>query len=479
MLWLDTYNPSVAHEIDNSNVFKNGKEVGEVAKGLFGHYYDIKFNENLNNMIQDTKEAMNNKEKIITEASFVYKDNFCSIDLLKCDGEELEVYEVKSSTEIKDIYLDDISYQVYVLLSLGYKVKKACLVYVNNTYKRNRELELDKLFNIEDVTNIVYNKQEDVKINIKKINEYMEQKNEPTEEIGLHCMNPYPCPFFKYCTRKLPENNIFNLRGMTNNTKFKLYNKGIYKYQDLLNENINPKYKQQIEFTLYNKDDYINIDKIKIFMKNLYYPLYFLDFETYQQPIPKYNGIRPYMQIPFQYSLHYLEKESSKLEHKEFLAKPNIDPRRELAEALVRDIPSNSCVLAYNMKFEKMVIKDLANNYQDLSSKLMNIHDNMYDLMIPFKDRDYYTKEMNGSFSIKYVLPALFPSDPSLDYHNLDLIHNGEEAMSQFAELGNKTIEEQKTIRKSLLKYCELDTYAMVKIYEKLKELCIKNTDID
>ena len=194
-----------------------------------------------------------------------------------------------------------------------------------------------------------------------------------------------------------------------------------------------------------------------------------MDFETFQMPIPKYDGIKPYMQVPFQYSLHYIE--NNNLFHKEFLAESNTDPRRSLALKLVEDIPLNSCVLAYNMSFEKTVIKSLANLYPDLSNHLMNIHDNMKDLMIPFKNRKYYTKDMHGSYSIKYILPALFPNDESLNYKNLDLIHNGSEAMNSFKNLEEKTLEEQSYIRERLLKYCELDTYAMVKIYEKLKEV--------
>ena len=95
----------------------------------------------------------------------------------------------------------------------------------------------------------------------------------------------------------------------------------------------------------------------------------------------------------------------------------------------------------------------------------------MKDLMIPFKNRDYYTKEMHGSFSIKYVLPALFPNDPALDYHNLDLIHNGSEAMTEFANMGKLEKKDQEYLRERLLRYCELDTYAMVKIWEKLTEI--------
>ena len=126
------------------------------------------------------------------------------------------------------------------------------------------------------------------------------------------------------------------------------------------------------------------------------------------------------------------------------------------------------------MSFEKGVIKNLAKMYPDLSKALMNIHDNIVDLMVPFYNRDYYTKDMRGSYSIKYVLPALFPNDKERDYHNLDLIHNGSEAMNSFRNLGSLSKEEQEYVRDRLLKYCYLDTYAMVKIHNKLIEVVYK-----
>ena len=177
------------------------------------------------------------------------------------------------------------------------------------------------------------------------------------------------------------------------------------------------------------------------------------------------------MQIPFQYSLHIQKEQGGELEHREHLGIAGTDTRRALAEQLCRDIPKDVCSLAYNMKFEKMVIKQLAEQYPDLAEHLMNIHDNMQDLMIPFKEKYYYSEALEGSYSIKYVLPALCPGDPELDYHNLEGIHNGGEAMAAFPDIPNHTPEEQETIRKNLLAYCGLDTLAMVKVLEKLYEL--------
>jgi hypothetical protein len=158
------------------------------------------------------------------------------------------------------------------------------------------------------------------------------------------------------------------------------------------------------------------------------------------------------------------------LEHKEFLAEEGIDPRYELARRLVVDIPQDVTVLAYNMSFEKRVIKELAAMFDEFSSHLMAIHDNIQDLMKPFQKKDYSVPSMRGSYSIKYVLPALVPEMKNA-YKELDGVQNGGEAMQTYPKLAcMKDKEEVARLREALLRYCELDTMAMVKVLEKLKE---------
>lgn len=469
MLWLYKNKPEEKEDVNNQSVFDNGNDVHEVARKLLGEDINIPFNGDLTQMIKDTEEVMKQEKVIITEASFSYENNFCSVDILKKEGNTYEIYEVKSSTELKDVYVDDVSYQYFVLTSLGLKVEKCYVVILNNRYVRKGKLDLNQLFKKIDVTDEVVSKQEEVRQMIKDMNKYTEQKKEPQDDIGIHCFKPYKCTFFKYCTRHLPERSIFEINEINVNEKLKLYVEGIVSLEDLLKEDISNEAKQHIEYELYDKEDYIDKKSIKEFLNTLSEPLYFLDFETFALPIPKYDGTRPYQQVPFQYSLHYIEE--GKLYHKEFLAESGVDPRKLIAESLVRDIPKNVPVLAYYMSFEKGRIKELAETFPDLKDHLMSIHDNIKDLIVPFKNRSYYAKGMHGSASIKYVLPAMFPNDESLNYKNLELVHNGDEAMNIYARLGEYPKEEQEYIRKRLLKYCELDTYAMVKIYEKLKQI--------
>lgn len=476
ILWMDKYKSEVAIPTSRDSVLKNGTEVGELARNLFGDYTNIEFNKDLNIMVAKTRKLLKNKPNIITEASFNYDNNFCSVDILKNNLDGMEIYEVKSSTEVQDIYLDDASYQYFVLSNLGLNVKKVCIVYINNQYIRGKKLEIEKLFNIEDITDIAKSKQDEIRKNIEITNKYMnehDKNNEPKEDIGMKCLKPYKCEFWEYCTRNLPRPNVFDIGGgMHNSKKFEKYYEGKISFKDLQNEDLNPKFLEQIDFELNNLKPKIEKEAIKELMDSLKYPLYFIDYETYQLAIPEIEGTRPYQQLPFQYSLHIIKEKGAPIEHKEFLAEID-DPNyiRHFAESMIKDMPENGSVIIYNKSFEPARNNEIARMYPDLKDEMDRINSNIVDFLEPFKQRKYYTKEMHGSASIKAVLPALYPDDPELDYHNLPVVHNGEEASEAFLNLKNKSKKEQKEIRHGLLVYCELDTLAMVKLWERFKEI--------
>ena len=476
ILWMDKYKSEVAIPTSRDSVLKNGTEVGELARNLFGDYTNIEFNKDLNIMVAETRKLLKNKPNIITEASFNYDNNFCSVDILKNNLDGMEIYEVKSSTEVQDIYLDDASYQYFVLSNLGLNVKKVCIVYINNQYIRGKKLEIEKLFNIEDITDIAKSKQDEIRKNIEITNKYMnehDKNNEPKEDIGMKCLKPYKCEFWEYCTRNLPRPNVFDIGGgMHNSKKFEKYYEGKISFKDLQNEDLNPKFLEQIDFELNNLKPKIEKEAIKELMDSLKYPLYFIDYETYQLAIPEIEGTRPYQQLPFQYSLHIIKEKGAPIEHKEFLAEiDDLDYIRHFAESMIKDMPENGSVIIYNKSFEPARNNEIARMYPDLKDEMDRINSNIVDFLEPFKQRKYYTKEMHGSASIKAVLPALYPDDPELDYHNLPVVHNGEEASEAFLNLKNKSKKEQKEIRHGLLVYCELDTLAMVKLWERFKEI--------
>lgn len=472
MVWLQRNKPEEAVSSTNESVLENGNKVGKVARGYFGDYSLVEYNQDKSVMTAQTNKLMSEGVENIAEASFMTDGLYCLVDILHRDGDGYDIVEVKSSTKPHPHYTDDVSFQYYVLTKCGIKVNKAYLLYVNNKYFRHGDLEITKLFTKKDLTEEAIKRFDKVEKTIKSIRAFNDTDTEPKYPIGYYCEKPYECAFMEYCRGDVPEHSVFDIANINTRKKYKLFNQGIITFSDIIDNNIKLPDTQllQVKDEYYKKPDSVNKAAIKSFLNKLSYPLYHLDFETYQQSVPEFDGINPYVQIPFQYSLH-IEYEDGTLEHREFLAEAGTDPRRAVAESLCNDIPDNVCLLAYNMGFEKRVLKNLAEQFPDLSSHLMNMRKNLKDLAEPFQQKWYYTRGFGGRYTIKTVLPTLFPDDPELDYHNLEGVHHGGEASAAFATMASHTPEEIEVIRKNLLKYCCLDTYAMVKILQKLREV--------
>lgn len=478
-LWLNTYKPELCVISDAlQQRFQAGSIVGNWAKGLFGKYvevttYDADGKLNLTKMVANTRKCIESETEVICEAAFQYAGTYCAVDILKKDNSGYAIYEVKSSTDgDKEVYAQDIAFQKYILTHCGIEVTRTYLISINSDYVLDGELDIHRLFQIQDISVAVEREYLSVEHQVAKAKQMLAQKDvEPNEDLDIHCHKPYDCAFWEYCSRHIPEWSVFDLYRMTFDKKIAYYQQNKITYEQLQNEALNEKQQMQIHCAL---NDYIYINKVEIanFLSTITYPLYFLDFETMQPVIPEFQGTHPYQQIPFQYSLHYIEQEGGKLKHKEFLGESGEDPRRTLAEQLCADIPLDVCTTAYNKAFECTRLTELADTFPDLAQHLLNIRDHIVDLLVPFQSGWYYVPAMGGSSSIKSVLPALFPNDPELDYHNLTgSVHNGGEAMNIFPKIKDMTTEEQFAARQSLLKYCELDTYAMVKVWQKLKEV--------
>ena len=480
ILWLNKYKPEEKKEDPSKQErFEKGNVVGDLAMQLFGEFvevtaFDSDGNLDMAKMIKNTNDCLKNGTINICEASFAPQGHFCSVDILHKEKDGYAIYEVKSSTHVTPVYITDVAYQKYVLEKCGINVTGTYVVHINSNYVFDGTLDVQKLFTIKDVWALVEeeSKKLDIDADLITMNKICNCENEPNIDLSISCREPYECVYWEYCSRHLPKPNVFDVYKMSFGKKVEAYQNGYFEFGDVRQAiKLNKLQKRQLDFVLKNIDEYIDKDGIKSFLDTLTYPLYFLDFETMQLTIPEYPNSKPYQQITFQYSLHYIETESGEIKHKEFLGESGVDPRRALAEQLVNDIPTDACVLAYNKGFECGRIKELATLFPDLSDSLMKIRANIKDLIDPFHDGYYYNKAIGNSFSIKSVLPAMFPNDPELDYHNLEGVHNGGEAMSLFPKIKDLPLDEQAIARRNLLKYCELDTYAMVKIWQKLIEL--------
>jgi hypothetical protein len=471
-IWLLKHRKDLKKPLDKTvlSIMEEGQEIGRLAQELYPNGKLVKFsNWNFDELLFLTQKYIDSGIETIYEAAFKHDDVFAQIDILSKGSNGWELCEVKSSTGLREVFLEDIALQYYVATKSGLPISKVFLLHINTEYCRKRNLSIKKLFKKVDITKIILEKQLHIEKNISKIKEAIAKEQESKKPIGLHCLKPYECRYKDYCWQHIPQYSIFNLAGIDNELKFKLYDQGILKIEDIPSNFPLPKNKRfQVDCEV-NNTEIINKEAISSFLDSLSYPLYFLDFESFQKGIPPFKNTRPYQQIPFQYSLHYLSSSTAKLKHYQFLAAAGKEPRLKLIKNLISRIPKKACVLGYS-NFEKQIIKSLAQQYPVYKDRLMNIHNNILDLMIPFQKKHFYRKEMQGSHSIKYVLPALAPE---LSYSSLE-ISNGQIASKLYATLHTlKDYEQIKKIRYDLFEYCKMDTFAMVRLVEKLRELIL------
>lgn len=477
-LWLYLYKQNEASqltELQKQNI-TNGNIVGSLARSYFKDTVNVEVRKadgtlDFKKQIENTKEALKNNVNCIAEASFLYNDLFCAVDLLKKDDIGYSIYEVKSSLNLEDYQYYDVSYQKYVLEQSGLKINHIYLLHPNRDYVLNGEFDIKGYFDLVcvDEHKIVLDNLKNIENNLENISSLVKSKEEPKTIYKKECKE---CLFRQYCMKDLPKNNITELNGIT--SSYSYLNDGIITIDDYVKSDKYKKSKRnlrkevQIKSVLENiKDPIIDKDKLKNFLSNIKYPIYHLDFETTNFIIPQFQGFRPGEVYPFQYSLH-IEYED-KLEHKEFLGE-ELDCSYSLAKQLIKDIPANSTIIAYHASTEINVIKYLANKYSDLYDSLMNLTKNFIDLLDAFKNGYYYSFKQNGSNSIKQVMPALCPNMED-NYHNLPVVHNGGEALSMFPKLIElKGTKEYLDVRYGMLKYCELDTLSMVEILKVLKK---------
>ncbi len=475
-LWLQKKRPELRDTLDGAQIslYNSGTNVGELACGLFPGGVEVEFTkDDFNAMLSKTKALIANGTEVIYEATFSEEGIFAMADILVRRGEKWDVYEVKGSTGVKGVHVDDAAIQWYAL-SKTIELNRAFIVHVNNQYVRDGELDVQQLFAIADITDQVQQKQYETEARLEEMREML-QHMEPEIDIGTHCSAPYDCEFRDHCWKDVPSPSIFNLYWMNGAKKFEMYYNGMMTYDDIP-EDFRLTATQALQVTtVKTQTPYVNTKIIKDFLDTIQYPINFFDFETFQNAIPRFDDQGPYMKIPFQYSLHILHEDGT-MEHKEFLGDENSDPRGALITQMLTDITQTGSIVAYNQSFEMGRIKELATYQPERSDELVALNERFVDLIVPFKKRGYYHPDFNGSFSIKSVLPAMFPNNDELNYKKLGTIQNGGDAMDTFAKLHLlKDKSQLAAIKKDLLAYCHLDTLAMVRIWEKLHQIVEEN----
>lgn len=433
LLWLKKHDKEKLPPIDEGTqaMFDAGHKFEAYAEALFVGGVTLGFNnyDEYRNLTERTQQALSDGVTTIFQSRFEWGKYNCLPDIVKVVGDkEVDLYEIKSSTRVKDEHLYDLAFQRAVIKANGLTIRKIFVIYVNNEYIRRGEIKPEELTKMNDVTLAVHS---------------LASFTDSTMPLALETME----------SGSMPDPNPVFLSKMGDKREWQ----SIYESLTGIEK---PEYS--------DAQPAVRKHELDSFLSELEFPLYFLDYETMSAVVPYFEGHRPYQQVPTQYSLHILDSPDAELRQKEYLHRDKTDPSLPIAQHLVEDIGTSGSIITWNMSFEKSCNITLGRLNPEFSNAMAAINERIVDLMIPFKPRNgwYSDPRFEGSASIKKVLPVVVPS---LSYKELD-IQNGGSAQSLWmqAVLDEKR-EDKEKILDDLIKYCSLDTLAMVEIFNVLK----------
>ena len=464
-LWMMFHDSDKIPKIDLAadHIIQQGNSVGELAKNLFPDGVDL--HEDLKNFklnIEKTQETLKDR-KVIFEAGVVSEDLYARADILVPVGyDEWDVIEVKGSSRVKGEHIHDLSFQKYVYRMAGIKVRKCFLLHINSEYVKNGEIDPKGILTQEDITAEVDEAIVGIQDRIRNMLEIINLPESPDISIRNGCNNGFACPC-EDCWNFLPEGHIFELyRGGKKSSE--LLEAEIFTIKDIPHDfKLNAKQKIQRECANSGRA-HMNKEEVKKFLKNLNHPLYYLDFETFQTAIPLYDGTKPYQQIPFQFSINV--DDGKNIKHFEFLHDSKEDPREKFLAELKKVLGTRGSIIVFNRSFENTRLKELGVAFPEYQEWADSIINRIVDLIIPFRNFDYYNPAQKGSCSMKNVLPAI----TGKTYKGLN-INNGELASATYFKSVFNTVQNKGQIIKDLLEYCKLDTEGMVFIIKELGKL--------
>jgi len=449
-------------------IFDQGHEVGALAKSLYPGGIEVSADgTDFERVLQKSLEAAKARKPLF-EAAFTYNGGFARVDILNPVGKsEWDIIEVKSSTEVKDVNLIDLAFQAFIYNGAGLRIRRCCLMHVNRDYVRRGPVDPKKFFKLVDVTRDVSGLTREIEPQLEDMFSTIRRKQEPDIKIGPHCSDPYPCPLQDQCWAFLPPDSVFNLY-YGGKKCWRLLQDGVVNLKDIP-DRVDLTDRQAIQRKVaLTGQPHIDRKALASFLKRLKYPVGYLDFETFSTAIPLFDGLKPYQQVPFQFSLHRQPAPGAKPEHHAFLADGHTDPRPEFLNRLRGCIGDKGSVVVYNAKFEKGVLDGLAGAFPEHTGWIDGVKARIIDLLEPFQAFDYYHREQHGSASIKSVLPVL----TGHSYADL-AIQEGGQASREYLRVHFKDVPEaeRRKLREQLERYCGQDTEGMVWIVDALRKL--------
>jgi hypothetical protein len=448
-------------------LFDQGHEVGLLAQKLFPDGIRIEWDASYEEVLRQSLSQLKARKPLF-EAGFRMENGYARVDILEPAARgKWDIIEVKSGTSIKDPNWDDVAFQSCCCEAAGVPIGKCHLMHVDNLYVRRGEIDPARFFVKEDITAVVREKREGLEDRLQEMLRVIELRECPGGTIGPHCDAPYSCPLRPECWQQVEEreNNVFTLYRLGAKA-WELYRAGIIESEALPPDfRLSERQQIQREAERTGKPQ-INRPAVADFLARLDFPLYFLDFETFQMAIPLIEETRPWQQIPFQFSLHVAQSLDARPDHHSWLWDGSGDPRKALLDRLSPLLGDHGSVVVYNGAFEKPRLGECVEACPEYTDWLQEVLDRVVDLLSPFSAFDVYCPSQHGSASLKRVLPAL----TGKSYAGL-AIQDGGQASEAFKRVtfGQVDDKERRDVRQSLEKYCGMDTRGMLDIVAALR----------
>lgn len=468
-LYLEIHQPALATPPDASTraILDMGTEIGVLAQQRFpgGVLVKAGFRQREAAVAETAGLLQDSTIPAIFEGAFEHDGVLVRIDILERvqtglgESSSWRLIEVKSSTRVKDVHLDDLAIQSAVVQGSGVNLEATCLMHINTGYRYDGgAVDLQALFSVEHVSEAVTARRMLVVERLAAMKAMLLGVQAPLIEPDQHCHSPYECPFWAHCTKDKPPRWIYHLPGKKD-TVSRLVEQGVMTIDDIPDRthlsNAQQKVKDNVEWIS---------SELGSVLRAVQHPVHHLDVETVMLARPRFPATRPYQALPVQWSNH-IELESGEVRHQEFLHDEASEPRRRWAEALIESVGEKGSIVVYSA-YEDAILRQLANEFPELRSALKSIVKRLWDLLPVIKSH-YYHPAFNGSYSIKSVLPAVVPS---LGYRDLAIQAGGHAAAEYYRMVFVETDwVERATIRESLLRYCARDTLAMVELRRVLK----------
>lgn len=472
-LYFQVHRPELAAEPGAASeaVMEQGREVGLLARQLFPGGVEVSSEGGLDQAIRMTRELVANREiPAVFEATFENGGVLVRVDVLQRRRDNRwRLIEVKSSTDVKEdaYHFEDVAIQYRVLSRGGLDVASACLAHINRSYVfQGGSIDVRQFFKIRNLTRRVERMLPELTFRLRAFSSVLNQSKAPNFPTGPHCKAPVTCEFFDRCNPPRPDDHVGYLPRIQASAVDELVEMGVESIRDIPDDFPLNERQRRACTSVQTGEPWFSADLGKE-LERLKYPLFFMDFETVNPAIPRFPGMRPYDQLPFQWSVHVLREPGTALDHHEFLATDASDPRREFVASLCPVLGKSGSIVVYSA-FESQRLSELAAWLPEFSGRIKKIQSRLWDLLPVVRSHVYHPKFL-GSYSIKNVLPAIVEG---MTYEGM-MVGNGTEAGLAWESLvrGGLDQTERDRIRKALLDYCGQDTMAMVRLVEALRSI--------